>query len=144
MEIWEDIAGYVGLYQVSNLGNVKSLKTNKNLYYSKSGRNKKYLRVGLYKNEKRTMFSVHKLVAEAFIPNPNNLPQVNHKDENPSNNCVSNLEWCTVRENINYGNRHLRKYMTTILNTLMEKYPEKNDIIQLATTLNDKIKTLKL
>lgn len=141
-EEWKDIEGYEGKYQVSNLGNVKSLKTNRNLYYSKSCRNRNYLRVGLYKNKKRVMFSIHKLVAETFIPNQKNLPQVNHKDENPSNNCVTNLEWCTCKENINYGNRQLRKYMTTILNILEKRYSEKNDVIQLATKLNDIIKKL--
>lgn len=123
-EIWRDINGYEGLYQVSNLGRVKSLerfiKTRKN----KNGMNgyihkqesiriptkdyKGYLRLSLCKEGKLKPFRVHRLVAEAFIPNPNNLPQVNHKDENKENNCITNLEWCTNEYNHNYGTRNKR------------------------------------
>ena len=102
-------------YQVSNLGRLMSLN------YRNTGRAELlktskdkcgYLRVGLFKNGKRKMFSVHRLVAETFIPNPNNLPEVNHKDENKENNFVGtpdnnykdgNLEWCTREYNMNYG-----------------------------------------
>lgn len=108
-EIWKDIKGWND-YQVSNFGNVKRLN------YRKTEREKKikqqkcksYLYITLSQNKKRKTFRVHRLVAEAFIPNPNNLPQVNHKDENPSNNCVSNLEWCDARYNSNYGTRNER------------------------------------
>ena len=123
-EIWRDVKGYEGLYQVSNLGRVKSLerfiKTRKN----KNGMNgyihkqesiriptkdyKGYLRLSLCKEGKLKLFRIHRLVAEAFIPNPNNLPQVNHKDENKENNCISNLEWCTNEYNHNYGTRNKR------------------------------------
>lgn len=66
--------------------------------------NKGYLRVSLSNNKvKHKMFSIHRLVAESFIPNPENLPQVNHKDEDKTNNCVENLEWCTALENLNYS-----------------------------------------
>lgn len=104
-EIWKDILGYEGLYQVSNFGRVKSLKFGKErilkLIKDKDG----YFIVNLYKNKKIKSFRVHRLVAEAFIDNPDNLPQVNHKDENPSNNVVSNLEWCNAKYNINFGTR---------------------------------------
>ena len=93
-EIWKDIKGYEGLYQVSNMGRVKSLKRisfdgrrieEKILKYKRAGRGQ-YQCVGLYKNNTSKYKTIHRLVAEAFVPNPNNLPQVNHKDENPKNN----------------------------------------------------------
>ena len=115
MEIWKDIEGYEGLYQVSNKGRIKSLnridsrghKVNEKILSSKPN-NKGYLRVHLYKNGKRKPFSVHRLVAIAFIPNPNNLLEVNHKDENKENNTVDNLEWCDRKYNANYGGRNER------------------------------------
>ena len=88
-EIYKDIKGYEGEYMVSNRGNVYSCKRNIIL---KPGTARGYLRVGLYKDGVRTYFSVHRLVAEAFIPNPKNLPVINHLDENKKNNDVSNLE----------------------------------------------------
>ena len=111
MEIWKDVVYFEGLYQVSNLGRVKSLN------YSRTGREKVlkpsktngYLQVYLYKEGKSKRFSIHRLVAFAFIPNPNNLPIVNHKDEDKSNNCVDNLEWCTVAYNNNYGTKNQRQ-----------------------------------
>lgn len=104
MEEWKDIEGYEGLYQVSE-GEVKSLnynKTKKERVLKKSivgG----YYTVNLHKDGVMKTYYVHKLVAEAFIPNPDNLPCINHKDENKLNNSVSNLEWCTVKYNTNYG-----------------------------------------
>lgn len=110
-EIWKDIEGYEGLYQVSNLGQVKSLERTiivKNCKQSKTypecikipfPNKKGYLRVQLYKNNKRRNLRVHRLVALAFIPNPDNKPKVNHIDGDPTNNVVSNLEWVTGEEN---------------------------------------------
>ena len=114
-EIWKDIKGYEGLYQVSNLGNVRSLNhyaSNgiKNILYKgrilKQTKHKKtgYLLTTLCKNNKHKTVLSHKLVAEAFIPNIYNLPCINHKDENKHNNRVDNLEWCTHKYNNNYGN----------------------------------------
>jgi len=104
-EIWKDIEGYEGFYQVSNLGNVKSLNYahrgyQKNLVpkCNNSGR----LWVELIKYGARKPMLIHRLVAMAFIPNPCNLPQINHKDENPKNNAVDNLEWCTNKYNVQY------------------------------------------
>lgn len=106
-EIWKPI-GYEG-YEVSNLGRVKSYKYDKiNGKIMKPYKNTKgYLQIDLQldgrKRENRVHLSVHRLVAIAFIPNPDNLPQVNHKDEDKTNNCVDNLEWCTNDYNAYYG-----------------------------------------
>ena len=116
-EIWKDIViekngityDFTGLYQVSNLGNVRSMN-----YSGKVGnvktlkgykRNDGYIHISISYNGKITNFFVHRLVANAFIPNPDNLKQVNHKDENKANNNVENLEWCDSEYNINYGTR---------------------------------------
>lgn len=96
-EIWKDIKGFKGLYKVSNLGNVYSFKIEKKmkLHIPEKG----YQTVNLFKNKKYKSFKVHRLVAQAFIPNPENKPQVNHIDHNRLNNVASNLEWCTAKEN---------------------------------------------
>lgn len=119
MEEWRDIEGYEGLYQISNEGRVKSLN-----YHRRSGEEKimkaradryGYMYISLCENGKHKTHKVHRLVANAFIPNPDNLPQVNHKDEDKTNNNIvlnsdgsidedkSNLEWVTAKENSNYG-----------------------------------------
>lgn len=101
--IWKDVKGYENLYQVSNDGLVRT--SHKGLWEILSaGRTKHgYYNVLLHKDGKRKNERVHRLVASAFIPNPNNYPYINHKDENPSNNHVDNLEWCTAEYNSNYG-----------------------------------------
>ena len=119
IEIWRDIKGFEGIYQISNLGDVKSLARwikNRNgmvrnvkekilkPYEDVGG----YLTVKLPINNKQKTYRVHRLVAEAFIPNPNNYPFINHKDENKKNNNVNNLEWCTAEYNLNYGTRNER------------------------------------
>lgn len=110
-EIWKDIKGYEGLYQVSNFGRVKSLNyrgTGKELIFKKRYFTSGYERVCLTKNKIERTKRVHVLVAEAFIPNPENKPQVNHIDEDKTNNMASNLEWVTPRENLTYGTRMKR------------------------------------
>lgn len=102
MEIWKDIQGYEG-YQVSNEGNVKSLKYGKEKILTPTINGRGYYHTVLRKDCKSTTVYIHRLVAQAFIDNPNNYPQVNHKDENKTNNAVSNLEWCTRSYNMNYG-----------------------------------------
>ena len=104
-EVWKDCKGYEGLYQVSNQGRVWSIRTQKCLKprLMENG----YLQVWLTaKNGKVKGEKVHRLVAIAFIENPYNKTQVNHKDENKQNNSVDNLEWMTPKENSNYGTRN--------------------------------------
>lgn len=114
MEIWKDVVGYEGLYQVSNKGNVRSLDRKVNYLHGtkinkgkmlKPGNNADgYLFVTLSKNNVVRPARINRMVATAFIPNPNNLPSVNHKDKNRTNNNVENLEWCTVEYNNRYSN----------------------------------------
>ena len=107
-EIWRDIDGYEGLYQVSNKGRVKSLKWGKERILRPRDNGRGYLRVQLTKENTSKHIRVHRLVARAFIPNPHNLPEINHIDENKKNNSVENLEWCDRRYNVNYGTRNER------------------------------------
>lgn len=115
-EIWKPVIGYENLYEISNFGNVRSLDRYVNGKWGKMKIKGKtltlvkekdgYYVVNLYKNNKTKQFRVHRLVAEVFISNPDNLPEINHKDENKANNRVDNLEWCTTKYNCNYGNRN--------------------------------------
>lgn len=108
---WKIIKGFED-YKVSDTGEVFSIKRNKLLkHYEK----KNYLGVYLYQNNVRKFMMTHRLVAFAFIENPNNYPQINHKDENSKNNVVENLEWCSAKYNANYGNHNekIRQRMLT-------------------------------
>ena len=113
-EVWRSVPNYVGFYEVSNLGRVKSVKRmvgNKHIRESILSQrlNKQgYLTVGLTKNNEQKYPAVHRLVALSFLPNPDKLPQVNHKDENHVNNRLDNLEWCGCSYNANYGTRNKR------------------------------------
>lgn len=105
-EIWKDINGYNGLYQISNFGKVKSLnyrKSKKEKELTPKINNDGYLWVQLFGKPGKNCFLIHRLVASAFIENPNNYPVINHKDENKTNNAVTNLEWCTQRYNVLYS-----------------------------------------
>ena len=118
-EIWKPILETDGKYEISNLGNIRTVDR-----YAKvcgggmrfiKGEMRKpivcsngYLELQASVNGKRIIFMVHRLVAQYFIPNPNDYPEVNHKDENPQNNHVDNLEWCTPKYNCNYGTRNQR------------------------------------
>jgi hypothetical protein len=117
-EIWKDIAGYEKMYQVSNLGRIRSLprRDKRNRFWNgnilKSQVNKYgYLSVKLTKDGKSKRYMVHRLVATAFLPNQNHCKEINHKDENKQNNSVDNLEWCTRSYNVTYGslNEDFRK-----------------------------------
>lgn len=103
-EIWKDIKGYEGLYSVSNRGRIKNAK--RILKPSNNGNG--YMLIGLRKRGKRKNFYIHRLVALAFIENPENKPVINHKDYNRKNNDVNNLEWITVKENVNYSINNMR------------------------------------
>lgn len=105
-EIWKDIPGYEGLYQVSNLGRVKSFWLGKEQIMKSCKNSSGYLFVKLYKDGKKKHYKIHRLVASVFLPNPNNLLQVIHKDEDKTNNKVDNLEWCDCSYNVNYGTRN--------------------------------------
>ena len=109
MEEWKDIEGYEGLYQISSEGRVKSLNynhTGKDKILNGSKNKYGYLKVCLYKEGKKKTHTIHRLVTIAFIPNPNNFPEINHIDEDKTNNRVENLEYCDRKYNINYGNRN--------------------------------------
>ena len=127
IEEWRPIVGYEELYEVSNLGRVRSIDRyvkysngqihlHKGKVLSPVKSNLGYLLVSLCCNGKYKMFLVHRLVTEAFIPNPENLPEVNHKDEDKANNSVDNLEWCDRSYNNNYGTARIRAKDTAIKN----------------------------
>ena len=133
-EVWKDIAGYEGLYQVSNMGRVKSLSRmkwsglNGGCYVNTK---EKILQGSVHSNGYKIvtiygkMRYIHRLVAEAFISNPYNLPQVNHRDENKTNNCVNNLEWVTCKENNNYGTAIARRKEKMTGRKLSEEHKKK-------------------
>lgn len=116
-ELWKDVKGYEGIYQVSNMGNVKNVLKDRVL---KPAIKRGYYQIGLRNKGTRKFYQLHRLVAQAFIPNNNNLPQVNHIDENKLNNHVANLEWCTASYNNCYGTRLKRVY---------EKNKSRKDVI---------------
>lgn len=140
-EIWKDIPEYEGLYQVSNLGRIKSL-------YNYRGGNsiliqrvkKDYLTIGLRKKGIRKWHQVHRLVASAFIPNINNLKQVNHKDENKLNNKVENLEWCSAKYNNSYGTRLARVSQSNRLKKKICKYDLKGNLIATYNSITEATK----
>lgn len=147
-EIWKHIKDYPN-YEVSNLGNIKNLKSNKILTLKKRGN---YLGIVLSKNNNPKMHSIHKIVAETFLnkqnfkcmPNENkklidlNTLEVNHKDENSYNNCVNNLEWCTHTYNINYGTRTEKAANKQCISIL--QYDLNNNFIKEWKRMNDAIR----
>lgn len=140
----KDIPNYEGLYAASDDGHIWSYRSNKFL----KATGKAHLMLTLCKNKVQTPFYVHRLIAMTYIPNPDNLPCVNHKDENPKNNAVSNLEWCTPTYNINYGTakeriaeKHTGKKLSeehkaSIRNTCQERYGQKVYCVELDKVFN--------
>jgi hypothetical protein len=113
--VWEPIAGFEGNYKICLEGLVKSVeridclgRRHPEQIMKPKHNNRGYAQISLYRNGKRHYFLLHRLVAEHFIPNPDNLPQVNHKDENKDNNHSGNLEWCTNLYNRRYGTGYMR------------------------------------
>ena len=150
-EIWKDIVGYEGLYQISNYGRIKSLERtiqHKTCYgglYHVKGRILKpkiekdgYFRISLIKDGMKKYYRLNRLVAQAFIPNPNELPIVNHKDEDKLNNNVNNLEWCTQKYNVNYGdgiNKRKNKMSIKII-----QYDLEDNYIKTWNSINDAVR----
>jgi hypothetical protein len=138
-EIWKEIKEYEGMYEISNLGRVKSLSR---VIYNRWGTtisrekilipsidNNGYAHTSLTKNKKKKTFPIHRLVAINFISNPHNLPEVNHKKEfEKSNNCIENLEWCTHEYNTNYGTRNERHH--TSLRKPIYQLDKNNNLIK--------------
>lgn len=103
-EKWRPVVGYEGRYEVSNLGRIRRVKI-----ITPSKKKHGYMQVSLVdESGVRKSLRLHRIVAEAFLPNPDGKPQVNHRDENPENNRADNLEWATAEENTNYGSRTAR------------------------------------
>ena len=137
MEIWKDIPGYENLYQVSNLGNIRRIlfinnqvQKKKITIIKKQINKRNRIQASLYKNGKRKNLLVHRLVAMAFLDNPNNYPEVNHIDGNSLNNNVDNLEWCTKKynmqhaydNNLNHFKEHNKKTSKPIIRNDGKKY----------------------
>ena len=146
--VWKDVVGYEGLYQVNNIGEVRSVDRLVNCcggertvgarVLKQSRVHYGYPAVRLCRNNICKTFLVHRLVAEAFIPNPNKLPCINHKDANPKNNCIDNLEWCTHKYNSNYPICKERQH-----NAMLHRYEEDPDFLEQCKQRLDKFHKLR-
>ena len=148
-EIWRPIVGYEGLYEVSSYGRVRSLdryvkgksyRLHKGKVLSPGKNSRGYLSIVLSYNGKHKVITVHRLVAEAFLPNPDNLPEINHKDEDKTNNRVDNLEFCDHKYNVNYGTRKDRARDTAIKNGYWTGLSRKESMKKYYQENKDKIK----
>lgn len=144
-EIWKDIEEYEGLYQISNFGNVKN-KKNKKIKEATHYHGYKY--VMLSKNKKQKKKYIHRLVAQAFIENPNNYKEVNHKDGNKENNYIDNLEWCTRSYNVlhSYKNHLLvaKKGKNNSMSKPVVQYTNDGIFIKKWDCINDVFRALKI
>lgn len=125
-ETWKDISGFEGMYQVSNFGRVRSLKFGKERILKPVLTGHGYLDVILCKDGKTKQMKIHRLVANAFLPNPDNLPVINHIDENKKNNLVDNLEWVTQQYNVEYS-RAIKVGQYTLEGKLIKIWPSMNE-----------------
>lgn len=124
-ETWQDIPEYEGLYQASTLGRIRSVdrlvpginghfKQLKGIILNQTTAGRGYASVMLSKNGVTKRWNVHRLIALTFIPNPDRLPEINHKDEDKTNNIWTNLEWCDSKYNANYGHRNINQVNTKL------------------------------
>lgn len=138
VEEWKDIKGYEGLYKISNLGRVKSFQGVKERILKSNIQNCGYEYVVLAMNGKFKTKNIHRLVAEIFIPNPNNYKEINHIDENKHNNNVNNLEWCTRSYNASYGNTPKSKEKVIL------QYNKNGDFIKKWKSISEVERQLKI
>lgn len=152
-EVWKDAKGYESFYEVSNLGRVRSkervtiiqpychIKRNPKILKAQSNGN--YYRVVMSLYGKSRQVLIHRLVAESFLPNPNNLAEVNHKDEDKTNNCLWNLEWCTRLYNAGYGTKGKRHsiFMTKTKGRVVSQYTTLGEYITSYRTIMEASKT---
>lgn len=143
---WKYIKGYEDIYQINNLGEVKSIK--RNIIMKPSIHRDGYYKIKLCKNGEKRWYQIHRLVAQTFLKNEDKLPCVNHKDENKLNNNVNNLEWCTIKYNNSYGTRLERVSMSNKTKRAVLKYDldgnfmEKYSSLAEAFRKHDKIKSI--
>lgn len=149
-EIFKDIEGYENLYQISDQGKVKALgnggsNASKERILKPAKEKNGYMFVKLCKQGKQKNYYVHRLVASAFIENPNNHPEINHRDEDKTNNTITNLEWCTHFYNVNYGTRTERakdkqkivkgkKILCVTTNTIYNSIKEASQILNMSSS----------
>jgi len=121
-EIWKDIKGYEGIYKISNFGRVKSFKCNKERILKTTKNKAGYIKIGIGDTNNRKTFYIHRLIAELFIPNPLNKPEINHINGNKSDYRIENLEWINHRENIQHAisilHKNIGKYDRTNIKNL--------------------------
>lgn len=132
-EVWADIEGYENLYAISSKGRCWSYKTNK--FLKETINNDGYLRFSLFKNGKHQRYLAHRLVAKSFVANPNQYPEINHINENVKDNYVENLEWCTHKQNINYGSRNKKVSMALKNNQNSAKRVQNIDTLNIYDSL---------